>query len=531
MSQRENKFQSKSRFGGGKGKGGGFKGRGKPGGGFGKKFEGDRPRRDGDDRPRKFSSDRPKRDFGDKPRGGFGGKPRFDREDRPKRDFGDKPRGGFGDKTRGGFGGKTRFDREDRPKRDFGDKPRGGFGGKPRFDREDRPKRDFGDKPRGGFGGKRFDREDRPKRDFGDRPRGGFGDKPRGGFGDRGFKPREDREGGFDRKPREGGFDRKPREEGFERKPRFDRDGAGDRPRPRGNDKSFKRYGDKPGFDRKPRRDTRSEGADAGPAVEATFETKQKLKSERSSFGAPSSAFLYGVHAVSEALKNPKRLHQRLLCTQRGYEAIAEAFQEGVDDGYDMPQVIYVEKEDIDRLLPRDAVHQDILLDCQPLEEIFLADILVAEKDNENAKILVLDQVTDPHNVGAILRSASAFGAVAVVAQKLHAPDITGIVAKAASGAVEHVPLVKETNLSRALEQLKEAGYFCIGLAEEGKQTLAALKLTGRVALVLGAEGDGLRRLVSEKCDELVQLPTQGEIGSLNVSNAAAVALYELVRK
>ncbi len=562
MSQRENKFQSKSRFGGGKGKGGDFKGRGKPGGGFGKKFEGDRPRRDGEDRPRKFTSDRPKRDFGDKPagkrsfgdkprgsfgdkpRGGFGGKPRFDREDRPKRDFGDKPRfdredrpkrdfgdkprGGFGDKPRSGFGGKPRFDREDRPKRDFGDKPRGGFGGKPRFDREDRPKRDFGDKPRGGFGDREFKPRDRDGGGFDRKPReGGFERRPREGGFDR--KPRD---GGFDRKPRDGGFDRKPRGEGdFDRKPRFDRDGAGDRPRPRGNDKSFKRYGDKPGFDRKPRRDSRSDVADAGPAVEATFETKQKLKSERSNFGAPSSAFLYGVHAVSEALKNPKRLHQRLLCTQRGYEAIAEAFQEAADEGNNMPQVVYVEKEDIDRLLPRDAVHQDILLDCQPLEEIFLADILVAEKDNENAKILVLDQVTDPHNVGAIMRSAAAFGAVAVVAQKLHAPDITGIVAKAASGAVEHVPLVKETNLSRVLEQLKEAGYFCIGLAEEGKMTLASLKLTGRVALVLGAEGDGLRRLVSEKCDELVHLPTQGEIGSLNVSNAAAVALYELVRK
>jgi len=228
-------------------------------------------------------------------------------------------------------------------------------------------------------------------------------------------------------------------------------------------------------------------------------------------------------------LLNPKRVHQRLLCTAKGYESLAETWAEALEGNIILPEVTYVEKEDLERLLSRDAVHQDLLLDCQPLEEILLADLLETPLA-EDARVLVLDQVTDPHNVGAILRSAAAFGAVAVIMQKLHAPEITGTLAKSASGAVEHVPLVREVNLSRALEQLKEAGFFCIGLAEDGKQPLSKLNLTGKTALVLGAEGAGLRRLVAENCDELVNLPTQGAISSLNVSNAAAVALYELVR-
>ena len=197
-------------------------------------------------------------------------------------------------------------------------------------------------------------------------------------------------------------------------------------------------------------------------------------------------------------------------------------------EGEKLPQPIFVENVDIDRLLPRDAVHQGLLLDAQPLEDPDLADFLLTAPDN--AKIVMLDQVTDPHNVGAILRSASAFGAIGVIVQKLHAPDITGTLAKTASGAVEHVPVLREVNLSRALEQLKNAGFYCIGLAEEGEETIAELETSGKVCLVMGAEGDGLRRLVAENCDVLAKLPTSGPISSLNVSNAAAVALYELIR-
>lgn len=450
----------------------------------------------------------------------------------PKK-FGGKG-GGRGDFERGGERGERRErpardgarsyekrDRDggDRPyrKREFdGDRPRRDFG-----DRDSRPPRDrsFGDKPykKREFG----DRDNRPPRDrsFSDKPykKREFGDRdsrpPRDrSFGDKPYKKRE-----FDdRGPRrERSFEDKPykkRDFDGDRKP-FDKEKRRDRPQ-----KSYERYGERPA-----RRDFSEERA----PVQA--DTLHKLKSSRPNYGAPSPAYLYGNHAVTQALLNPKRVNKRLLCTEASFASIQETWREAEEDGLTLPEVITVEKEDIDRLLPRDAVHQDILLDCQPLEETFLQDIVLSAADD--AKIIVLDQVTDPHNVGAILRSAAAFGAKAVIVQTLNAPEITGVLAKSASGAVEHVPIVREVNLSRTLENLKKAGFFCIGLAEGGKQTLMQLNMTGKVTLVLGAEGAGLRRLVAENCDELVRLPTQEPIGSLNVSNAAAVALYELCRK
>lgn len=251
---------------------------------------------------------------------------------------------------------------------------------------------------------------------------------------------------------------------------------------------------------------------------------------EKRNFGAPSPFFLFGVHAVTEAILNPNRKVARLLVTDSGLKALRDTLAEARNKGLKRPEPIIVEKEDINGLLPKGAVHQGILLDAEPLEEVFLQDILIAAKDDE--KVIILDQVTDPHNVGAILRSAAAFGAKAVIVQKLHAPDITGTLAKIACGAAEHVPLVREVNLSRALEALKKEGFYCVGLDERGEQTLSDATPKGqRVALVMGAEGDGLRRLVADTCDSLARLPTGGKIASLNVSNATAIALYELARE
>lgn len=231
---------------------------------------------------------------------------------------------------------------------------------------------------------------------------------------------------------------------------------------------------------------------------------------------------LFGTHAVTEAWKNPARFVHALYIT----EAALAGFQ--VKSGAKRPAPTIVTKEQLDKSLPAGTVHQGIALNCQPLEEVSVSDLIVTNADKPRSVIVVLDQVTDPHNVGAIIRSASAFGAHGIVMQRKHAPEPVGILAKIACGAVDHLPLAYETNLSRTLETLKEAGYTVIGLDEHSPNQFTALPRYEKSVLVLGAEGDGMRRLVKEHCDVLVSLPTGGAIASLNVSNAAAVALYAL---
>jgi len=189
----------------------------------------------------------------------------------------------------------------------------------------------------------------------------------------------------------------------------------------------------------------------------------------------------------------------------------------------DLP-VTLAEAPDLGRLVPNDAPHQGVVIEVEPLEEVWIDDLLVSAP--ERAIILVLDQVTDPHNVGAILRSAAAFGALGLVTQDRHSPAESGVVAKAASGALERVPWARVVNLARALGQIADAGFWRIGLTGDAEMDLKDALGPPRVALVLGAEGGGLRHNTREHCDALARLPISEAVESLNVSNAAAVALY-----
>ena len=189
----------------------------------------------------------------------------------------------------------------------------------------------------------------------------------------------------------------------------------------------------------------------------------------------------------------------------------------------DVP-VTLADVADLGRLVPHDAPHQGVVIEAEPLEEVWLDDVL--QRSSERAVLLVLDQVTDPQNVGAILRSAAAFGAIGIVTQDRHSPPESGVVAKAASGALERMPWVRVVNLARALEEIGEAGFWRIGLTGDAATELKDALGPQRVAVVLGAEGPGLRPNTREHCDALARLPISEAVESLNVSNAAAVALY-----
>jgi 23S rRNA (guanosine2251-2'-O)-methyltransferase len=240
--------------------------------------------------------------------------------------------------------------------------------------------------------------------------------------------------------------------------------------------------------------------------------------------------WLFGVHPVEAALANPRRRLHRLLATPEAASQHAALVQQARTRPLGAPHLETIDREILGRQLPAGSVHQGLALLAEPLPAVDIYEVCDDLADLPQAALILLDQITDPHNVGAILRSAAAFGARAVICTERHAAAETGVLAKAASGALEHVPLVAVTNLARAMQTLKEAGVWCAGLAAEAPQSLAEARLAGKIAIALGAEGSGLRRLTREHCDMLVRLPTAGPISQLNVSNAAAVALYELAR-
>jgi 23S rRNA (guanosine2251-2'-O)-methyltransferase len=224
--------------------------------------------------------------------------------------------------------------------------------------------------------------------------------------------------------------------------------------------------------------------------------------------------WIYGHHPVGEALRNPARTRLRLVASRNA----ARDLPPGTD-------AEILEPRAIDALLPPGAVHQGIALLAEPLPQPGIEELL--ERTVSGGTLVFLDQVTDPHNVGAILRSAAAFGAAGIVTTRRHAPPVTGVLAKSASGALEHVAYCQVTNLAEALSAAKDAGLLVLGL-DEGGETLTSVPAKTGVALVLGAEGSGLRERTRELCDKMIRLQTSGPIGSLNVSNAAAVALYAI---
>ncbi len=236
--------------------------------------------------------------------------------------------------------------------------------------------------------------------------------------------------------------------------------------------------------------------------------------------------WLYGIHAVAAAVDNPDRRPRRLVVSESGLDALRQHL--GVDWTTDAFGIEEKPRQELEALLPPGAVHQGVALLVRRLPNAALDKIVEGEG---RSLILVLDQVTDPQNVGAILRSAEAFGAAALVMQDRHAPPESAAMAKAASGALERVPVARVANIAHALDQMKAHGYWSVGLAAEADTVLSDVDMGPRIALVLGAEGSGLRRLTAERCDVLARLPMQGAVGSLNVSNAAAVALYEFFRR
>ncbi|MBA7466881.1 23S rRNA (guanosine-2'-O-)-methyltransferase RlmB [subsurface metagenome] len=225
-------------------------------------------------------------------------------------------------------------------------------------------------------------------------------------------------------------------------------------------------------------------------------------------------AILYGWHTVSAALANPRRKIRKLLLTENAARRLAE---ENIDFSI-TPEI--VRPQLIDQRLGPDAVHQGMLAEVDPLPSPDISTL------KQEGIVLVLDQITDPHNVGAIMRSAAAFAVKAIVTTARHSPEATGVLAKSASGALELVPLVLVQNLARALTELNERGFLTVGLDSEGSEDLSRVELREPLALVLGAEGKGLRQLTRETCSAVARLDMPGEIKSLNVSNAAVLALY-----
>jgi 23S rRNA (guanosine2251-2'-O)-methyltransferase len=245
----------------------------------------------------------------------------------------------------------------------------------------------------------------------------------------------------------------------------------------------------------------------------------------------PGTVTLWGRHAVAAAMSNTAREILAIHGAGKAEPALASMFEEvGVKRRSALPEPTIQGIDELSDKVPPDAVHQGLVAIARPLPGLALEDLITRLGPAPDSLLVVLDQVTDPHNVGAVLRSAAAFGAAGVIVQSRYAPPADGVLAKAASGALELVPIVEVTNIARALDRLKEGGFWCVGLSGDGAVSIDRANLGGKIAMVLGAEGPGLRRLPRERCDVIARLPTEAGFATLNISNAAAIALYEARR-
>jgi 23S rRNA (guanosine2251-2'-O)-methyltransferase len=548
--------------------------------------ERDRPRKSfgdsrfgGDDRaPRKSFGDRDGGGFSDRPKKFFDGDRRFGGDDRaPRKSFGDRDGGNFSDREASSERNRPRkpFNPTDRaPRKSFGDSrfggddraPRKSFGGrggggsfsdrparKPfsdsRFGGDDRaPRKSFddggyqGDRPaRKSFGGgdrpdrKPFNPTDRaPRKSFGDRDGGGFSDRPARNFdGERRFE--SDRPARKSFNP----TDRAPR------KP-FNRDGGGFSDRPERKSFGDSRFG---GDDRAPRKSfgDRDSGGYQGdkeprkPYGDQRYASKDKVEGDTIYFEQPnaqeSSApleqaaedFIYGKHSVLSALESGRQINRIWLLPKLRYDPqfnllVTEAKGTGT----------VVDEVDVRRLhqLCDGGNHQGIVAQVAPYHYWDLTEMITKAKEgNEQPVILVADSLTDPQNLGAMVRTAEALGVQGLVIPQRRAVGITSSVQKVAAGALEHLPVARVTNLSRALAELKEAGFWIYGTASTAPTAIHDVKFTGPVVVVIGAEGEGLSLLTENTCDFLISIPLSGKTASLNAATAAAMALYEIQRQ
>ena len=229
---------------------------------------------------------------------------------------------------------------------------------------------------------------------------------------------------------------------------------------------------------------------------------------------------LYGRHAVMAALENPERKIHKLVCTAENASEIRAK--------YANLHLVVADRKDIDKLVSPEAVHQGYALFCNPLDNLSIEELCLNTEDDTKCNVLILDQVTDPQNIGAIIRSCAAFGAKAVIVQDKNSPQESGAMAKAAAGTMELVPVARVTNLVRAIEILKKHNFWIVGMDGYAKDNVDKIDKNAKLGVVMGSEGSGMRRLIEESCDITVRLPINEKVESLNVSTAAAVVLYEL---